>query len=110
MDRNFSFGGLALTPVADFTQIGMAGVAKYRLRFSNGVNLVPFAGLGFGPYRSRPRQGSEPDRSQRHQSLDPAVALVRVSGGADDRLSSTLMVNLHHITLSPAGPGRRHIR
>jgi hypothetical protein len=38
------------------------------------------------------------------------VALVRVSGGADDRLSSTLMVNLHHITLSPAGPGRRHQR
>jgi hypothetical protein len=47
MDRNFSFGGMALfTPVGDLTEIGIAGVAKYHLRFSNGVNLVPFAGLG----------------------------------------------------------------
>ena len=43
MDRNFSFGGMALfTPVGDLTEIGIAGVAKYHLRFSNGVNLVPF--------------------------------------------------------------------
>lgn len=105
MDRNFSFGGLTLfTPVGDLTQIAMAGVAKYHLRFSNGVNLVPFAGLGL--IHADLHQGSGPSRIDRNDTSHfiPLGLSLEYQVGPTIAFSSTLMVNLHHITLSPPVP------
>jgi hypothetical protein len=105
MDHNFSFGGLALfTPVGDLTQIGIAGVAKYHLRFSNGMNLVPFAGLGL--IHADLDRGKGPNRIDRNDTshLIPLGLSLEYQVGPTIAFSSTLMVNLHHITLSPPVP------
>ena len=105
LDRNFSFGGLALfTPVGDLTQIGMAGVAKYHLRFSNDLNLVPFAGLGL--IHADLDRGSGPGRIDRNDTSHfiPLGLSLEYQIGSTIAFSSTLMVNLHHITLSPPVP------
>jgi hypothetical protein len=102
MDRNFSFGGMTLfTPVGDLTQIAMAGVAKYHLRFSNGVNLVPFAGLGL--IHADLDRGSGPGKIDRNDTshLIPLGLSLEYQVGPTIAFSSTLMVNLHHLTLSP---------
>ena len=67
MDPNFSFGGMALfTPVGDLTQVAVAGVAKYHLRLSNGINIVPFAGLGL--IHADLNKGSGPNRIDRNDT------------------------------------------
>jgi hypothetical protein len=46
-DRNFSFGPMMqISPTGNLFQIAFAGVGKYHLRLNNGINLVPFTGLG----------------------------------------------------------------
>jgi hypothetical protein len=105
MDRNFSFGGLALfTPVGDLTQIAMAGVAKYHLRFSSGVNLVPFAGLGL--IHADLDRGTGPGKIDRNDTSHfiPLGLSLEYQVGPTIAFSSTVMVNLHHITLSPPVP------
>ena len=102
MDRNFSFGGMTLfTPVGDLTQIAMAGVAKYHLRFSNGVNLVPFAGLGL--IHADLDRGSGPGKIDRNDTSHfiPLGLSLEYQVGPTIAFSSTLMVNLHHITSRP---------
>ena len=47
LDRNFSFGPMMqITSTGDLFHISFAGVGKYNLRFTNGINLVPFTGIG----------------------------------------------------------------
>jgi hypothetical protein len=102
VDPNFSFGGLVLfTPVGDLTQIAAAGAAKYHLRFNNGVNLVPFAGLGL--IHADLDRGNAPNRIDRNDTSHfiPLGLSLEYQVGPTIAFSSTLMVNLHHITLSP---------
>ena len=103
VDHNFSFGGMALfTPVGDLTQVGIAGVAKYHLRFVNGVNIVPFAGLGL--VHADLNRGLGPTRVDRNDTSHfiPLGLSMEYQVGPTIAFSSTLMVNLHHITLSPS--------
>ncbi len=102
MDQNFSFGGMALfTPVGDLTQIGIAGVAKYHLRLNSGFNLVPFAGLGF--IHADLNRGSGPTKVDRNDTSHfiPLGMSLEYQVGPKIAFATTLMVNLHHITLSP---------
>ncbi|MGQ0809610.1 MAG: hypothetical protein ACT4OO_00085 [Nitrospiraceae bacterium] len=102
MDRNFSFGPMMLlTPIGDLTQIALAGVAKYHLRFNNGVNLVPFA--GFGLVHADLDRGSGPGRIDRNDTSHyiPLGLSLEYQLTPQVALASTLMVNLHNITLSP---------
>jgi hypothetical protein len=105
MDQNFSFGGMALfTPVGDLTQVGVAGVAKYHLRLSNGMNIVPFAGLGL--IHADLNRGSGANRIDRNDTSHfiPLGLSLEYQVGPKMAFASTLMVNLHHITLSPPVP------
>lgn len=105
MDQNFSFGGMALfTPVGDLTQIGIAGVAKYHLRLNGGFNLVPFAGIGF--IHADLNRGSGPTKVDRNDTSHfiPLGMSLEYQVGPKIAFSTTLMVNLHHITLSPPVP------
>ena len=87
MDPNFSFGGMALfTPIGDLTQVGVAGVAKYHLRLSNGFNLVPFAGLGILHADLNRGNGPTKGRSQRHQLFHSTGHVTGVSDGTENRL------------------------
>lgn len=102
MDQNFSFGGMALfTPVGDLTQIGIAGVAKYHLRLNSGFNLVPFAGIGF--IHADLNRGSGPTKVDRNDTSHfiPLGMSLEYQVGPTIAFSTTLMVNLHHLTLSP---------
>jgi hypothetical protein len=105
MDQNFSFGGLALfTPVGDLTQIAVAGVAKYHLRLTNGINIVPFAGLGL--IHADLDRGSGTNRIDRNDTSHfiPLGLSLEYQVGPKIAFASTLMVNLHHITLSAPVP------
>ena len=105
MDPNFSFGGLALfTPVGDLTQVGVAGVAKYHLRLNGGFNVVPFAGLGI--LHADLNRGSGPTKIDRNDTSHfiPLGMSLEYQIGPKIAFSTTLMVNLHHITLSPPVP------
>ncbi len=105
MDPNFSFGGMALfTPIGDLTQVGVAGVAKYHLRLSNGFNLVPFAGLGI--LHADLNRGNGPTKVDRNDTsyFIPLGMSLEYQMGPKIAFSTTLMVNLHHITLSPPYP------
>ncbi len=105
MDQNFSFGGMALfTPVGDLTQIGIAGVAKYHLRLNSGFNLVPFAGLGI--LHADLNRGSGPTKVDRNDTSHfiPLGLSLEYQVGPKIAFSTTLMVNLHHLTLSAPVP------
>lgn len=105
MDQNFSFGGMALfTPVGDLTQIGVAAVAKYHLRLNSGFNLVPFAGLGF--LHADLNRGSGPTKIDRNDTSHfiPLGMSLEYQVGPKIAFATTLMVNLHHITLSAPVP------
>ncbi|HET6675875.1 MAG TPA: hypothetical protein VFG71_11065 [Nitrospiraceae bacterium] len=105
LDHNFSFGGLTLfTPAGDLTQVGIAGAAKYHLRFPNGVNLVPFVGLGLiHADLDRGRGAGRIDRNDTSHFIPLGLSL-EYQVGPTIAFSSTLMVNPHHITLSPPVP------
>jgi len=105
MDENFSFGGMALfTPVGDLTQIGVAAVAKYHLRLNNGFNLVPFAGVGFlHADLNRGSGASAIDRNDTSHFIPLGMSL-EYKVGPKIAFATTLMVNLHHITLSAPVP------
>ena len=105
MDQNFSLGGMALfTPIGDLTQIGMAAVAKYHLRLNSGFNLVPFAGAGF--LHADLNRGSGPSKIDRNDTSHfiPLGMSLEYQVGPKIAFATTLMVNLHHITLSAPVP------
>lgn len=102
-DKNFSFGPMMqITPMGDLFQISFAGVGKYHLRLGNGLNLVPFTGIGL--LHADLDRGSGPSRIDRNDTswYIPIGLSVEYQVLHDIALSSTLIVNLHDINLSPS--------
>jgi hypothetical protein len=108
-DRNFSFGPMMqLTPTGDLFQISFAGVGKFHLRFSNGINLVPFT--GFGLIHADLDRGTGPARIDRNDTswYIPIGASLEYQVVHNIALSSTVIVNLHSIDLSPSLSEKDH--
>ncbi len=102
-DRNFSFGPLMqITPMGDLFQISFAGVAKYHWRLNNGINLVPFTGLGL--IHVDLDKGTGPSRIDRNDTswYIPIGLSLEYQVTRNIALASTLIVNLHDINLSPS--------
>ncbi len=109
VDRNFSFGPMMLlTPTGDLFQIAMAGVGKYHVRFNNGINLVPFTGIGL--IHASLDRGTGPARIDRNDTswYIPIGLSLEYQVLHNIALSSTLLVNLHDINLSPSLPEKDH--
>ncbi len=105
VDRNFSFGPMVqITPMGDLFQIAMAGVGKFHLRFNNGINLVPFTGMGF--IHASLDRGTGPARIDRSDTswYIPIGVSLEYQVVHNIAISSTLIVNLHDISLSPSLP------
>lgn len=100
VDPSFSFGLLTLfTPASDLNTYGFAGVAKYHIRL-NRVTLVPFAGLGFMHMSLDTGGPPRVDASDTSHWIPLGIsAEYPVTSGV--ALSTTVMVNLHAIRLSP---------
>lgn len=103
VDRNFSFGPMMLiTPTGDLFQIAMAGVGKYHVRLNNGINIVPFTGIGL--IHASLDKGTGPARIDRNDTswYIPLGLSLEYQVVRNIALSSTLLVNLHDINLSPS--------
>ena len=103
LDRNFSIGPMVqLTPMGDLFQISFAGVGRYHFHLNNGINLVPFS--GFGLIHADLDRGTGPARIDRNDTswYIPIGASLEYQATHNLALSSTLIVNLHNIDLSPS--------
>jgi len=103
LDRNFSIGPMVqLTPMGDLFQISFAGVGRYHFRLNNGINLVPFSGIGL--IHADLDRGTGPARIDRNDTswYIPIGASLEYQASHNLALSSTLIVNLHSIDLSPS--------
>ncbi|HEY5627619.1 MAG TPA: outer membrane beta-barrel protein [Nitrospira sp.] len=108
-DPNFSFGPmLQLTPMGDLFQIAMAGVGRYHFRLNNGINLVPYTGIGL--IHVDLDRGSGPSRIDRNDTswFIPIGLGLEYQVVHNIALSSSLQVNLHDINLSPSIPEKDH--
>ena len=93
---------MQITPTGGLFQFSLAGVGKYHVRLDNGINIVPFTGIGL-----------------LHNSLDRGTGLGRIDRSDTSwyipigvsleyqfvhnvALSSTVIVNLHDIDLTPS--------
>jgi Outer membrane protein beta-barrel domain len=109
LGRNFSVGPMMLiAPTGDLFQISLAGVGRLHFRMNNGLSLVPFA--GFGLTHADLDRGTGPARIDRNDTswyvplgLSLEYPVVRHLA-----LTSTLIVNLHDINLSPSIPENDH--
>jgi outer membrane protein with beta-barrel domain len=107
LDRNFSVGPMMLiSPTGDLFQISMAGVGRYHFRLNNGVNLVPF--VGFGLTHADLDRGTGPGRIDRNDTswYVPIGLSFEYQVVHNIALTSTLIVNLHDINLSPSLPDK----
>ncbi len=107
LDRNFSVGPIMLiSPTGDLFQISMAGVGRYHFRLNNGVNLVPF--VGFGLTHVDLDRGTGLDRIDRNDTswYVPIGLSFEYQVVHNIALTSTLIVNLHDINLSPSLPDK----
>lgn len=105
IDRNFSIGPMMqITPMGDLFQISFAGVARYHFRLKNGINLVPFSGIGL--IHADLDRGTGPGRIDRNDTswYIPIGLSVEYQAVHNIALSSTLIVNLHDINLAPSLP------
>ncbi|MEO5954700.1 MAG: hypothetical protein ABIR36_03270, partial [Nitrospiraceae bacterium] len=105
IDRNFSVGPMMqITPMGDLFQISFAGVARYHFRLKNGINLVPFTGIGL--IHADLDRGTGPGRIDRNDTswYIPIGLSVEYQAAHNIALSSTLIVNLHDINLAPSLP------
>ena len=103
IDRNFSFGPMMqISPMSDLFQISFAGVGRYHFRLNNGINLVPFSGIGL-LYVDLDR-GTGPGRIDRNDTswYIPIGVSLEYQAAHNLALSSTLIVNLHDIDLAPS--------
>ena len=103
IDRNFSLGPMMqISPMSDLFQISFAGVGRYHFRLNNGINLVPFSGIGL-LYVDLDR-GTGPGRIDRSDTswYIPIGVSLEYQAAHNLALSSTLIVNLHDIDLSPS--------
>ena len=105
LDRNFSVGPMMqISPMGDLFQISFAGVARYYFRLNNGINLVPFTGIGL--IHADLDRGTGPGRVDRNDTswYIPIGASLEYQASHNLALTSTLIVNLHDINLSPSLP------
>jgi hypothetical protein len=103
IDRNFSVGPMMqISPMGDLFQIAFAGVGRYHLRFTNGVNLVPF--FGFGLIHADLDRGTGPGSIDRNDTswYVPVDLSVEHQVVHNIALTSTPQVNLYNINLSPS--------
>ncbi|ALA56829.1 porin family protein [Nitrospira moscoviensis] len=108
-DRNFSFGPMMqITPTGDLFQIALAGVGKYHVRLSNGLNIVPFTGIGL--IHASLDKGTGPSRIDRNDTswYIPIGVSLEYQVVHNIALATTLIVNLHDINLSPSLPEHDH--
>jgi hypothetical protein len=108
-DRNFSFGPMMqITPTGDLFQIALAGVGKYHVRLSNGINIVPFTGIGL--IHASLDKGTGPSRIDRNDTswYIPIGVSLEYQVVHNIALATTLIVNLHDINLSPSLPEHDH--
>lgn len=104
-DRNFSFGPMMqISPTGNLFQIAFAGVGKYHLRLNNGINLVPFTGIGL--IHADLDRSAGPSQINRNDTswYIPIGLSLEYQVIHNIALSSTLMVNLHDINLQPSLP------
>jgi hypothetical protein len=103
IDRNFSIGPMMqISPMGDLFQISFAGVGRYHFRLNNGINVVPFMGIGF--IHADLERGTGPgsiDQSDTSWYIPIGVSL-EYQAAHNLTLSSTLIVNLYDIDLSPS--------
>ena len=105
IDRNFSIGPMMqISPMGDLFQISFAGVGRYYFRLNNGINLVPFTGIGL--IHADLDRGTGPGRIDRNDTswYIPIGVSLEYQAARNLALSSTLIVNLHDINLSPSLP------
>jgi len=103
LDRNFSVGPMMqISPMGDLFQISFAGVARYYFRLNNGINLVPFTGIGL--IHADLDRGTGPGSIDRNDTswYIPIGASLEYQATHNIALTSTLIVNLHDIDLSPS--------
>ncbi len=104
-DRNFSFGPMMqISPTGNLFQVAFAGVGKYHLRLNNGINLVPFTGIGL--IHADLDRGAGPAHINRNDTswYIPLGLSLEYQVIHNIALSSTLTVNLHDINLQPSLP------
>lgn len=105
IDRNFSIGPMMqISPMGDLFQISFAGVGRYHFRLNNGINVVPFSGIGL--LHADLDRGTGPGRIDRNDTswYIPIGVSLEYQASSNIALSSTLIVNLHDINLSPSLP------
>ena len=105
IDRNFSVGPMMqISPMGDLFQISFAGVGRYHFRLNNGINVVPFTGIGL--IHADLDSGTGPERIDRNDTswYIPIGLSVEYQAVHNIALSSTLIVNLHDINLAPSLP------
>lgn len=103
LDRNFSVGPMMqISPMGDLFQISFAGVGRYYFRLNNGINLVPFTGIGL--IHADLDRGTGPGRIDRNDTswYIPIGVSLEYQATHNVALTSTLIVNLHDIDLSPS--------
>jgi hypothetical protein len=103
IDRNFSVGPMMqISPMGDLFQISFAGVGRFHFHLNNGINLVPFTGIGL--IHADLDRGTGPGRIDRNDTswYLPIGVSLEYQAAHNLALSSTLMVNLHDINLSPS--------
>lgn len=103
IDRNFSVGPMMqISPMGDLFQISFAGVGRYHFRLNNVMNLVPFSGIGL--LHADLDRGTGPGRIDRNDTswYIPIGVSLEYQASSNIALSSTLIVNLHDINLSPS--------
>lgn len=103
LDRNFSFGPMMqISPTGDLFQIAFAGVGRYHFRLNNGINLVPFTGLGL--IHADLDKGSGANRIDRNDTswFIPIGLSFEYQTARNLALSTTLQVNLYDLNLSPS--------
>jgi hypothetical protein len=93
---------MQITPMGDLFQVSFAGVARYHFRLNNGINVVPFSGIGL--LHADLDRGTGPARVDRNDTswYIPLGASLEYQATHNLALSSTLIVNLHDIDLSPS--------
>ena len=103
IDRNFSVGPMMqISPMSDLFHVSFAGVGRYHFRLHNGINLVPFS--GFGLLHVDLDRGTGPGRVDRNDTswYIPIGLSLEYQATHNLALSSTLIVNLHDVNLSPS--------
>lgn len=102
-DRNFSFGPMMqITPTGDLFQFSFAGIGKYHVRLDNGINIVPFTGIGL--LHNSLERGTGPGRIDHSDTswYIPIGVSLEYLVSYNLALSSTIIVNLHDIDLTPS--------